>query len=114
MKKKIYFIDIVMAIICFSFLGIVLALILSTSTSEEIETYTVGAEISHMDYSTYYVKNSGARTKYIIAVRNDEFATVFEVSGSEYAKKSVGDIVEVEVEITADLFGEYTEYNYLG
>lgn len=114
MKKEIYFINIVMAIICFSFLGIVLALILSTSTSEEIETYTVGAEISHMDYSTYYVKNSGARTKYIIAVRNDEFATVFEVSGSEYAKKSVGDIVEIEVEITADLFGEYTEYNYLG
>lgn len=103
-----------MAIFGFGVIGIILAIIFSAATLEEIETYTVGAEISHMDYSAYHVKNSGARTKYIIAVRNDEFATVFEVSGSEYAEKSVGDIVEVEVRATADLFGEYTEYNYLG
>lgn len=114
MKKKIYLGEVIMAIFGFGVIGILLAIIFSAATLEEIETYTVGAEISHMDYSAYHVKNSGTRTKYIIAVRNDEFATVFEVSGSEYAKKSVGDIVEVEVEITADLFGEYTEYNYLG
>jgi hypothetical protein len=114
MKKKIYIGEVIMAIFSFGLIGIILAIIFSAATLEEIETYIVGAEISHMDYSAYHVRNSGARTKYIIAVRNDEFATVFEVSDSEYAEKSVGDIVEIEVRTTADLFGEYTEYNYLG
>lgn len=109
MKKKI-----LIVIACFCLLGIVLIFCLNVFTSEEVETYTVGAEISHMDYSAYHMKNSGTKTKYIIAVRNDEFATVFEVFASEYAEKSVGDIVEVEVVITENCFGEYINYNYLG
>lgn len=83
-------------------------------TKEEIESYTVGAEVSHTDYTQYYSKHHGTRTDYIIAVRNDDFATVFNVSAETYAKYAVGDVVEVEVREMANKYDTWYEYDLIG
>lgn len=83
-------------------------------TTYEVERYTVGAEVSHSDYTSYYKKNSGTITKYVIAVRNDDFSTVFNVSAETYAKYAVGDVVEVEVREMANKYNNWFEYYLIG
>lgn len=83
-------------------------------TTYEVERYTVGAEVSHSDYTSYYKKNSGTITKYVIAVRNDDFSTVFNVSAETYAKYAVGDVVEVEVREMASKYNNWNDYYLIG
>jgi hypothetical protein len=83
-------------------------------TTYEVERYTVGAEVSHSDYASYYKKNSGTITEYVLAVRNDDFSTVFNVSAETYAKYTVGDIVEVEVREMASNYNNWFEYYLIG
>ena len=83
-------------------------------TTYEVERYTVGAEVSHSDYTSYYQKNSGTITKYVLAVRNDDFSTVFNVSAETYAKYAVGDVVEVEVREMASKYNNWNDYYLLG
>lgn len=83
-------------------------------TTYEMERYTVGAEVSHSDYTSYYKKNSGTITKYVIAVRNDDFSTVFNVSAETYAKYAVGDVVEVEVREMVSKYNNWNDYYLLG
>lgn len=93
----------------FAYLGITDKL-----TTYEVERYTVGAEVSHSDYTSYYKKNSGTITKYVIAVRNDDFSTVFNVSAETYAKYAVGDVVEVEVREMASKYNNWNDYYLIG
>lgn len=93
----------------FAYLGITDKL-----TTYEVERYTVGAEVSHSDYTSYYKKNSGTITKYVIAVRNDDFSTVFNVSAETYAKYAVGDVVEVEVREIASKYNNWNDYYLIG
>lgn len=83
-------------------------------TTYEVESYTVGAEVTHSDYTSYYKKNSGTITKYVLAVRNDDFSTVFNVSAETYAKYAVGDVVEVEVREMANKYNTWYEYDLIG
>lgn len=83
-------------------------------TTYEVERYTVGAEVSHSDYTSYYKKNSGTITKYVLAVRNDDFSTVFNVSAETYAKYAVGDVVEVEVREMTSKYNNWNDYYLLG
>lgn len=73
-------------------------------TTYEVESYTVGAEVTHSDYTSYYQKREGTITKYVLAVRNDNFSTVFNVSAETYAKYAVSDVVEVEVREMANKY----------
>lgn len=83
-------------------------------TTYEVESYTVGAEVTHSDYTSYYQKREGTITKYVLAVRNDNFSTVFNVSAETYAKYAVGDVVEVEVREMANKYNTWYEYDLIG
>lgn len=73
-------------------------------SATEVETYTVGCEVSQMAYAEETVSRSTSRPSYKMGVRNDDFATTFDISAEEFAKYAIGDIVEVEV----------TVYEYIG
>jgi hypothetical protein len=68
-------------------------------SATEVETYTVGCEVSQMAYAEEVMSRSSSRPSYKMGVRNDDFATTFDISAEEFAKYAVGDIVEVEVTV---------------
>jgi hypothetical protein len=50
-----------------------------------------------------------------MGVRNDDFATVFNINADTYAKYVVGDVVEVEVTVWEHYDGHLTyEYKLIG
>lgn len=63
----------------------------------EVETFTTGCEISQMAYAEETISRFDSRPVYRVGVRNDDFATTFEISPEQFAKYSIGDVVEVEV-----------------
>ena len=73
---------------------------------EEVETYSTGYEISHMELSQ---KNSDIG---FISVRNDEESATLTVDKDVYAGYTVGEVVEVEtVVMEYTLSGDtYTEH----
>ena len=73
---------------------------------EEVETYSTGFEISHMELSQ---KNSDIG---FISVRNDEESATLTVDKDLYAGYTVGEVVEVEtVVMEYTLSGDtYTEH----
>ena len=119
MKKFFDNVLMVMAVlICVFLLGVMVWFtyhnVADKLTTYEVERYTVGAEVSHSDYTSYYQKNNGTITKYVIAVRNNDFSTVFNVSAETYAKYAVGDVVEVEVREMASKYNNWNDYYLLG
>jgi hypothetical protein len=81
-------------------------------TEETVSTEIVEAVVTNTDYSSYYQKNSGTKTSYIVAVRGEDFSTVFTVSSSIYAKYTVGDTAKVEkIEKWNKVQDTYYEYN---
>ena len=82
----------------------------------EVERFSVGAEISHLDRVTYHNANTvETKTQYFVSVRNDDFSAEFEITSEQYANRVVGDIVEIEVTVWENEQGEisYT-HKYLG
>ena len=73
---------------------------------EEVETYSTGFEISHMELSQ---RNSNIG---FISVRNDEESATLTVDKDVYAGYTVGEVVEVEtVVMEYTLSGDtYTEH----
>lgn len=79
--------------------------------TEEVETYTVGCEISQMAYAEETISRFDSRPVYRVGVRNDDFATTFEISSEQFAKYSIGEIVEVEVTTWEEFDGnQYQTY----
>ena len=109
---------IILSLVCVFLIGLLVLLayfeIVKKVTTYEVESYTVGAEVSQSDYTSYYQKREGTITKYILAVRNDDFSTVFNVSAETYAKYAVGDVVEVEVREMANKYNTWYEYDLIG
>jgi hypothetical protein len=68
-------------------------------SATEVETYTVGCEVTQMAYAEEATGRSSSRPAYKMGVRNDDFATTFDISAEEFAKYAVGDVVEVEVTV---------------
>ena len=82
-----------------------------TIGTHEVETHSFHAEIT--DKAVTGVYRSG--TKYHIFWCNDEEAGSDEVDASAYARYSIGDLIEVEVVVEQDWFGnEYTTYSVTG
>lgn len=101
--------------ICAVFSFLIWAFIVEMSMYE-VETYSVGCEVSQMAYAEEQVNKSETRPVYQMGVRCDDFATVFEITAEQFAKYIVGEIVEVEVTIEAsDLIDrQRQEYKLLG
>lgn len=114
-KIKEYLLPAVLVILLIAFVGFLITMAvgaLITITTEEVKaTETLEAVVTNTDYSTYYIKNQGKKTEYIISVRGDDFSTVFTVSGAVYAKYAVGDVVKVDrIEKWNKMEGTYFEY----
>lgn len=65
----------------------------------EVETYTVGCEVSQMAYAEEQISRTSSRPVYKMGVRNDDFATTFNITNAQFAKYAIGDVVEVEVTV---------------
>lgn len=63
----------------------------------EVETYTVGCEVSQMAYAEEQISRTSSRPVYKMGVRNDDFATTFDITNAQFAKYAIGDVVEIEV-----------------
>ena len=92
------------------FLGVVILLIIAIivgmtwvaiyhSSKTEVETYTVGCEVSQMAYAEEQISRTSSRPVYKMGVRNDDFATTFDITNAQFAKYAIGDVVEVEVTV---------------
>lgn len=68
-------------------------------TKVEVETYTVGCEVSQMAYAEETISRSSSKPVFKMGVRNDDFACTFDISDAEFAKYAVGDVVDVEVTV---------------
>lgn len=77
----------------------------------EVETYTIGCEVSQMAYAEEATGQSSTRPVYRMGVRNDDFATTLEISDRQFAQYVVGDVVEIEVTVyetgTGYIYNEY-------
>lgn len=73
----------------------------------EVETYSVGCEISQMVYT---------KPIYKMGVRCDDFSAVLEITEEQFAQYIVGEIVEIEVIIEASSLTDCQrqEYKLLG
>lgn len=84
-------------------------------TAVEVETYTVGCEVTHVAYAERAVSRSKTTPEFKMGVRNDDFAHTFTISESDFALYVEGDIVEVEVTIWEYYDGTITHsYRLLG
>ena len=100
MKKiKEYWLPTLLTILLIALIGIVIAMAIGAltaiTTEEVVSTEILDAVVTNTDYSTYYIKNQGKKTEYIVSVRGDDFSNVFSISGAVYAKYAVGDVVKV-------------------
>ena len=83
--------------------------------TEVIQTYSVGCEVSQLAYAEETVSRSSSRPVYKMGVRCDDFATVLDITSSQFAQFVVGDIVEVEVTEIEIVNGDIVyEYKLLG
>ena len=114
MKVIPILITVIIVIFMLAICTIAVCAFIETATEEEVETYIVGMEIIEKDYSTYYIKNSGARTEYILNARGSGESFVEKVGEQTYAKYAVGDIVEVEVRVMETKTRIWKEYTILG
>ncbi len=81
----------------------------------EVETYTVGCEVSQMAYAEEQTSRTSSRPVYKMGVRNDDFATTFDITDAQFAKYAIGDVVEVEVIVYEYRDGEHrNEYKLIG
>ena len=82
----------------------------------EVETYSVGCEVSQMVYAEEPVGKSKTEPVYKMGVRCDDFSAVLDITAEQFAQYTVGEIVEVEVIIEAsDLIDrQRQEYKLLG
>lgn len=118
MNKKINFGDVIFYSIGIAAVALALFLIVcliftayDAVTAVEVETYTVGCEVSQMAYAEEAVSRSRTRPVYKMGVRNDDFAYTFDINESQFAKYVTGDIVEVEVTVWEHSDGALT-YSY--
>lgn len=85
--------------------AVLVLLLADVITTTEVETYTVGCEVTQLAYAEKSISRSKSRAVYQMGVRNDDFATTIEISSSDFARYVVGDVVEIEVVLLESCFG---------
>ena len=79
--------------------------------AEVVQTYSVGCEVSQLAYAEETVSRFSSRPVYKMGVRCDDFATILDITSSQFAQFVVGDIVEVEVteieKVNGDIIYQY-------
>lgn len=107
--------DVFMTAMCLLVVGLLAFGLYIGCNQTEVEIYSVGCEVSQMAYAEETVSRTQSKPVYKMGVRNDDFATTLEVTSNQFAQFMVGDIVEVEVTVMENAFGElYNTYKLLG
>ena len=107
--------DVFMVAMCILIVGLLIFGVFLGCNQTEVEIYSVGCEVSQMAYAEETVSRSSSRPVYKMGVRNDDFATTLDITSNQFAQFAVGDIVEVEVTVMENAFGElYNTYRLLG
>ena len=107
--------DVFMTVMCIFVIGLLCFLIFVTVNQTEVEIYSVGCEVTQMAYAEETVSRSQSKPVYKMGVRNDDFATTLDVTSDQFAQFMIGDVVEVEVIVMENAFGElYNTYRLLG
>jgi hypothetical protein len=115
MSKKLYYIEIglcaLLALILLALLVFFCVSLYDVLSVEEVETYSIGCEISQMAYAEEAVSRSNSEPNYKMGVRNDDFSATIDISAEQFAKYTIGEIVEVEVTVSEHFDGRIT-YTY--
>ena len=107
--------DLFMIVMCILIVGLLVFGIYIGHNHTEVEIYSVGCEVSQMAYAEETVSRSQSKPVYKMGVRNDDFAVTLDITSNQFAQFAVGDIVEVEVTVMENAFGElYNTYRLLG
>jgi Na+-transporting NADH:ubiquinone oxidoreductase subunit NqrE len=107
--------DVFMTVMCILLVGLVCFMIFVSVNQTEVEIYSVGCEVSQMAYAEETVSRTQSKPVYKMGVRNDDFAVTLDITSNQFAQFAVGDIVEVEVTVMENAFGElYNTYKLLG
>lgn len=107
--------DVFMGLMCLLIIGLLCFLVVVTVCNTEVEIYSVGCEVSQMAYAEETVSRSSSKPVYKMGVRNDDFAVTLDITSNQFAQFAVGDVVEVEVTVMENAFGElYNTYRLLG
>lgn len=99
MKKFYNFLLVLLMIILVGILGIVIITTVDDCASTEVERYSIGMEITHIEESAYCVRHRGVQVKRTFYLRGDDKAIAVEVDGETFARFTCGDWVEVEVRV---------------
>lgn len=105
------FVDFLLAGLCILLIGAIIFAGVYEATRTEVEVYTVGCEVSQIAYAEEAVSRSSTRPTYKMGVRNDDFATTLEITAEQFAKYTIGDVIEVQVTIYEYMDG-VQEYEY--
>jgi hypothetical protein len=115
MRRKIDFIDVILALVIVAVIAFAVFAISCVEGAEVVEIYSVGCEVSQLAYAEETVSRSSSRPVYKMGVRCDDFATTLDISSNQFAQFVIGDIVEVEVtEIETVDGGIIYRYRLLG
>lgn len=107
--------DVFMIAMCILIVGLLAFGVFLGCNQTEVEIYSVGCEVSQMAYAEETVSRSQSKPVYKMGVRNDDFAVTLDITSNQFAQFAVGDIVEVEVTVMENAFGElYNTYRLLG
>ena len=107
--------DLFMIVMCILIVGLLVFGFYIGCNQTEVEIYSVGCEVSQMAYAEETVSRSQSKPVYKMGVRNDDFAVTLDITSNQFAQFAVGDIVEVEVTVMENAFGElYNTYRLLG
>jgi hypothetical protein len=107
--------DVFMTVMCILLVGLICFMIFVSVNQTEVEIYSVGCEVSQMAYAEETVSRTQSKPVYKMGVRNDDFAVTLDITSNQFAQFAVGDIVEVEVTVMENAFGElYNTYKLLG
>lgn len=110
MDKVLFIILIVIIVALF---GLLIYAGVHECTKTVVETYTVGCEISQLAYGEKSISRSTSRPTYKMGVRNDSFATTFDITAEQFAMYVIGDVVEVEVTVYEYIDGTTTNEYHL-
>ena len=111
MRKRIDFVSVMATLIIVAAFAFMVYVFICAEHTEIIQTYSIGCEVSQLAYAEETVSRFSSRPVYKMGVRCDDFATILDITSSQFAQFVVGDIVEVEVteieKINGDIIYEY-------
>ena len=111
MRRKIDFVNVMAILIIVAVFAFMMYACVCIEKAEVVQTYSVGCEVSQLAYAEETVSRFSSRPVYKMGVRCDDFATILDITSSQFAQFVVGDIVEVEVteieKVNGDIIYQY-------